>query len=50
MSQREPAWPGGKVLGWEEGHRFDSPLRLIFHFKNCDLWTLSGYRLPCTIK
>ena len=28
------------VNGWE-GRRFDSPLRLIFLFQKCDLWTLS---------
>ena len=28
----EPAWPGGKALGWQaEGPRFDSPLRPSFH-------------------
>ena len=37
----EPAWPGGKALGlYAEGRRFDSPLRLTFLFKKCDLWTL----------
>ena len=32
----------GKALGWyTEGRRFDSPLRLTFPFKKCDVWTPS---------
>ena len=47
----EPAWPGGKALGWSaEGRRLHSPLRLAFLSSTIVIYGHCLVTLPRTIK